>query len=115
MCHPPGFYIHDYSEAVSRMIIEGRSPSLRQVSRTYRVDFGWLYGRINVNNSIPITFVGTTEEVADTFTKGAFAPTAPSTTSKLDHGTKSPENPRTELLVKNIAWKTHCVLRNMKN
>ena len=31
------------SEAVIRMIIKGRSVSLRHVSRTHRVDFDWLF------------------------------------------------------------------------
>ena len=34
------------NEAVIKMIIKGRSPTLRHVSRTHRVDLDWLFERI---------------------------------------------------------------------
>ena len=40
-------YIFDDSEAVIRMIIQGRRPTTRHVSRTHRVAFDWWLDRVN--------------------------------------------------------------------
>ena len=37
------------NEAVIKMIIEGRSPTMRHVSRTHRVAPDWLFDRINLD------------------------------------------------------------------
>ena len=36
-------YVFKDSEAVIKMIIKGRSPTMRHVSRTYRVALDWLF------------------------------------------------------------------------
>ena len=36
------FYVFEDNEAVIKMIIKGRSPTLRHVSRTHRVALDWL-------------------------------------------------------------------------
>ena len=54
---------------------KGRSPNLRHVSRTHLVDLGQLLPRINVDGSIAIRHVRTTEQWADILTKGAFTTT----------------------------------------
>ena len=41
-------YIFEDNEAVIKMIIKGRSPTMRHVSRTQRVALDWLFDRINV-------------------------------------------------------------------
>ena len=41
--------IFEDNEAVTKMIIKGRSPTMRHVSRTLRVAFDWLLDRINVD------------------------------------------------------------------
>ena len=41
-------YIFEDNEAVIKMIIEGRSPTMRHVSRTQRVALDWLFDRINL-------------------------------------------------------------------
>ena len=38
-------YIFEDNEAVIKMIIKGRSPTMRHVSRTYRVALEWLFDR----------------------------------------------------------------------
>ena len=54
-------YVFEDNEAVIKMIIEGRSPTMRHVSRTHRVALDWLFVRINLdsktksNTSIPKT------------------------------------------------------------
>ena len=39
-------YVFEDNEAVIKMIIEGRSPTMRDVSRTHRVALDWLFDRI---------------------------------------------------------------------
>ena len=40
-------YVFEDNEAVIKMIIKGRSPTMRHVSGTHRVALDWLFGRIN--------------------------------------------------------------------
>ena len=46
-------YVFEDNEAVIKMIIEGRSPTMRHVSRTHRVALDWLFDRINLDPKIP--------------------------------------------------------------
>ena len=41
-------YIFEDNEAVVKMMIKGRSPTMRHVSRTHRVALDWLFDRINL-------------------------------------------------------------------
>ena len=41
-------YFFEDNEAVIKMIIKGRSPTMRHVSRTHRVALDWLFDRINL-------------------------------------------------------------------
>ena len=59
-------------EAVIKMIIKGRSPTMRHVSRTHRVALGWLFGRINLDPKIKIKYIDTKNQLADILTKGNF-------------------------------------------
>ena len=43
-------YIFEDNEAVIKMIIQGRSPTVRHVSRTHRVALDWLFGRVNLDS-----------------------------------------------------------------
>ena len=45
-------YVFEDNEAVIKMIIKGRSPTMRHVSRTHRVALGWLFDRINLDSKI---------------------------------------------------------------
>ena len=40
-------YVFEDNEGVIKMIIKGRSPTMRHVSRTHRVALVWLFDRIN--------------------------------------------------------------------
>ena len=42
-------YIFEDNEAVIKMIIKGRSPTMRHVSRTHRVAIDWLFDRTNLD------------------------------------------------------------------
>ena len=45
-------YIFEDNEAVIKMIIKGRSPTMRHVSRTHRVALDWLFDKINLDPKI---------------------------------------------------------------
>ena len=45
-------YVFENNEAVIKMIIKGRNPTMRHVSRTYRVALDWLFDRINLHTKI---------------------------------------------------------------
>ena len=46
-------YVFEDNEAVIKMIIRGRSPTIRHVSRTHRVALDWLFDRINLDLQNP--------------------------------------------------------------
>ena len=46
-------YVFEDNEAVIKMIIRGRSPTMRHVSRTHRVVLDWLFDRINLDPKNP--------------------------------------------------------------
>ena len=52
------------------MIIRGRSPTMRHVSRTHRVALDWLFDRINLDPKIQIKYIDTKHQLADMLTKG---------------------------------------------
>ena len=63
----------EYNEAVIKMIIKGRSPTMRHVSRIHRVALDLLCDRINLDPKIQIKYVDTTKhQIADILTKGDF-------------------------------------------
>ena len=65
-------YVFEDNEAVIKMIIKGRSPIMRNVSRTHRVALDWLFDRINLDSKIQIKYIDTKNQLADTLTKGNF-------------------------------------------
>ena len=46
-------YVFEDNEAVTKMIIKGRSPTMGHVSRTHRVALDWLFDRINLDPKNP--------------------------------------------------------------
>ena len=65
-------YVFEDNEAVIKMIIKGRSPTLRHVSRTHRVALDWLFDRINLDPKIQIKYIDTKNQLADILTKRNF-------------------------------------------
>ena len=65
-------YVFEDNEAVIKMIIEGRSSTMRHVSRTHRVALDWLFDRINLDPKIQIKYIETKNQLADILTKGNF-------------------------------------------
>ena len=65
-------YIFEDNEAVIKMIVKGRSPTMRHVSRTHRVALNWMFDRIKLEPKIQIKFVHTTNQLADMLIKESF-------------------------------------------
>ena len=65
-------YICEDKEAVIKMTIKGRSPTMRHVSRTRRVASYCLFERINLDTEIQIKYVDTKNQLADFVTNGSF-------------------------------------------
>ena len=65
-------YVFEDNEAVIKMIIKGRSPTMRHVSRTHRVALDWLFDRINLDSKIQIKYIDTKNQLADNLTKGNY-------------------------------------------
>ena len=68
--HEALLYVFEDNEAVIKMIIKGRSPIMRHVSRTHRVSLDWLFDRINLDPKIQIKYIDTRNQLADILTKG---------------------------------------------
>ena len=65
-------YVFEDNEAVIKMIIKGRSPTMRHVCRTHGVALDWLFDRINLDPKIQIKYIDTKNQLADILTKGNF-------------------------------------------
>ena len=63
-------YVFEDNEAVIKMIIKGRSPTMRHVSRTHRV--ARLFDRVDLDPKIQIKYIDTKNQLADILTKGNF-------------------------------------------
>ena len=70
--HEALLYVFEDNEAVIKMIMKGRSPTMRHVSRTHRVALDWLFDRINLDPKIQIKYIDTKNQLADILTKGNF-------------------------------------------
>ena len=66
------FVIMEDNDAVIKMMLKGRSPNLRHVTRTHRVDLDWLFERIRQDPGIFLKYVKTRYQIGDLLTKGAF-------------------------------------------
>ena len=65
-------YIFEDNEAVIKMIIKGRSPTMRHVSRTHRVALDWLFDRVNLDRKIQIKYIDSKNQLVVTLTKVNF-------------------------------------------
>ena len=71
-------YFED-TEVVIKMIIKGRSPTMRRVSRTHRSALDWLFDRINLEPEMQMTYVDTKNQLADMLTEGVSSLTSGTT------------------------------------
>ena len=58
-------YVFEDNEAVIKMILKGRSPIMRHVSRIHRVALDWLFDRINLDPKIQIKYIDNQNQLAD--------------------------------------------------
>ena len=65
-------YIFEDNEAMIKIIIKGRSRTMRRVSRSHRVALDWLLDRNNLDSKIQIKYADTKNQLADMLTKGSF-------------------------------------------
>ena len=65
-------YVFEDNEAVIKMIIKGRSPTMRHVSRTHRVALDWLFDRINLDSKMQMKCIDTEKQLADIFDQRKF-------------------------------------------
>ena len=65
-------YVFEDNEAVIKMVLKGRSPTMRHVSRTHRVALDWLFDRIKLDPKNQIKYIDTKNQLADILTKGNF-------------------------------------------
>ena len=65
-------YVFADNEAVIKMIIKGRGPTMSHVSRTHRVALDWLLDGIDLDSKIQIRYVDTKHQLAEILTKGNF-------------------------------------------
>ena len=65
-------YVFEDNEAVIKMIIKGRSPTMRHVARTHRFALDWLFDRTNLDPKIQIKYIDTKNQLADILTNGNF-------------------------------------------
>ena len=65
-------YVFEDNEAIIKMIMKGRSPTMRHVSRNHRVALDWLFDRINLDPNIQIKYIDTKNQLADILTKVNF-------------------------------------------
>ena len=70
ICQEAFLYIAEDNEAVIKMFIKGRSPTMRHVSRTHRVALDWLFDGINLDPKIQIKYIDFKNQLADILTKG---------------------------------------------
>ena len=64
--------VFEDNEAVLKMCVKGRVPTLRHVTRTHRVDLDWIVERIKIDTGISMKYVKTSEQLADMLTKASF-------------------------------------------
>ena len=67
-------YVFEDNEAVIKMIMKGRSPTMRHVSRTHRVALDWLFDRINLDPKNPNQIYRHQEPTRRHLNKGEFHP-----------------------------------------
>ena len=65
-------HIFEDNEAVIKMIIKGRSLTMRHVSRTRRVAQDWLFDRVDLDPKLQVKNVDTKNQHADVLTKGSY-------------------------------------------
>ena len=59
------YVFEDNDAEIKMIIIQGRSTTMRHVSRTHRVALDWLFDRINLDPITQIKYIDTKNRLAD--------------------------------------------------
>jgi hypothetical protein len=65
--------IMEDNDAVIKMCMKVRAPTMRHMQRTHRIDVDSLFERTHGDKSIWIKYINTKFQLADIFTKGSFS------------------------------------------
>ena len=65
-------FIFEDNDAVLKIIIKSRNPTMRHVSRTQRVNLDSMLDRVNLDSGIQIKYVNTSKQIADILIMGSF-------------------------------------------
>ena len=76
-------YVLEDNDAVISICIQGRSPALRHVARTQRVDLDWSFQRLREDFVIHMRCIHASEQIADILKKGQFSAVQWSVLTKL--------------------------------
>ena len=68
---PKLVFVED-NDAVLKMCVKGRAPTLKHCSRTHRIDLDWLFERVRDDPAIFGRYIHTKLQLADLLTKGTF-------------------------------------------
>ena len=68
----PRLYFVQDNDAVIKMVVKSRCPTLKHVPRTHRIDLDWLFERIQMDPCIFGRYIHTKLQIADMLTKGNF-------------------------------------------
>ena len=69
-----GFFFFEDPEAAIKMIIRGRRPTMRHVSRTHRVALDWLFDRVDLEPKIQSKkYVDSKNQLGHTLSRGSFS------------------------------------------
>ena len=60
------------NDAILKVILKGRCPTLKQISRTHKINLDWLFERIREDPSAFGRYIHTKLQLADMLTKGNF-------------------------------------------
>ena len=60
------------NDAVIKMTVKERFPTMRHCARSHRINLDWLKERFSQDPGISIKYIGTKDQIADMFTKGQF-------------------------------------------
>ena len=71
-CQEALLHVFEDNEAVIKMMIKGRSPTMRHVSRTHGVALVWLFNRINLDPKIQIKYIDTKNQLVYILIEGNF-------------------------------------------
>ena len=82
--------VYEDNDAVIKSVVKGRSPNLRHVARTHRVDLDFVWERLREDPGLSVHYISTKLQIADILTKGSFTSSQWSKLCSLANITEKP-------------------------